>query len=321
MTSGQTKTPHPHFDQGIIEWDDSYSGKYPQPPTGYSKQFDLQWKIALEGNKEYYDHSGASVDDDYIQDRIYEWTGKNPSGKGFKDRRSCQVLDYPIDVMLVKGKRCIDIGCGMGRWTKTMQALGAADVLSVDASESAVKSVSRFNRNAVLANIMTIPEEHPEWVEQFDFACFWGVAMCTHDPMKAFISAASTVKKGGSLYLMVYCPEGMHNRRATNIQRKKFHSLETVEEKLKYVDHVAARKWDWEYPLEENTRNLLIRGGSLIFKSWKAGKIGYLDLLQPYYNWVIPKKVIGGWMKKTGFSSYRYLYKKPRSAYHVLATK
>lgn len=312
---------HPHFDQGLIEWSDKYSGKYPPPPTEYSRQFDLQWKIALEGNIEYYQHSGASVSDEYIEDRIYEWTGKHPSRKGFMDKRSCQVLDYPLDVNLIKNKKCIDIGCGMGRWTKTMLALGAASVLSLDASASAIKSVARFNNNVQQTDIMSIPETHPEWVESFDFACFWGVAMCTHDPLQAFLSAASTVKKGGSLYLMVYCPEGMHNRRATNIQRKKFHNLATIEEKLKYVDHVASLKWDWEYPVAENIRNFLIRTGSLIFPSWRPGKIGYLDLLQPYYNWVIPQKVIAGWMEKAGFSSYEYLYRKPRSSYHILAIK
>jgi len=145
--------------------------------------------------------------------------------------------------------------------------------------------------------------------------------MCTHDPLKAFLSAASTVKEGGSLYLMVYCPEGMHNRKATNIQRKRFHSLKTVEEKLKYVDHVASRKWDNEYPLTENSRNCLIRIGAKIIPSWRGGKIGYLDLLQPYYNWVIPKKTIAGWMKIAGFVSYQYLYKRPRSSYHILAKK
>jgi len=36
-------------------------------------------------------------------------------------------------------------------------------------------------------------------VGAFDLANFWGVAMCMHDPLQAFLSAASTVKPGGAL--------------------------------------------------------------------------------------------------------------------------
>jgi hypothetical protein len=44
-------------------------------------------------------------------------------------------------------------------------------------------------------------------------------------------------------------------------------------------------------------------------------------MLQPYYNWVISKETINGWMKKANFKSYQFLYKRPGSAYHVLAEK
>ena len=58
------------------------------------------------------------------------------------------------------------------------------------------KSVAQFTPHVTRANIMAIPEEHPEWVGAFDFANFWGVAMCTHDPLRAFLSAAFTVRPG-----------------------------------------------------------------------------------------------------------------------------
>jgi 2-polyprenyl-3-methyl-5-hydroxy-6-metoxy-1,4-benzoquinol methylase len=93
---------------------------------------------------------------------------------------------------LIEGRDCIDVGCGMGRWTRVMQALGARSVLSVDLSDSALVSVSRFNPKVLRADIMTIPEQHPELVGQFDFANFWGVGMLTHDPRQAFMSGAST---------------------------------------------------------------------------------------------------------------------------------
>jgi len=316
------KNTQPHFDENIIVWSDKYSGVYSPPPTEYSEQFELQWKLALDGAEGYYNNPGASVEDDYIADCVYQWTGKPPPKGTFEDKSmGSRVLDFPLDPQLIHGKKCIDVACGMGRWTRTMQALGASSVLSTDISESALKSVSRFNKNVVKANIMEIPQEHPDWIEKFDFTNFWGVAMCTHDPQKAFLSAASTVKPGGSMYLMVYCPEGQHNTKLVNIQRRHFHSLKSVEERIAYVDHVYNLEWDVEYSLYDNLRNSLIRIGSLFFKHWKGSKVGFLDLLEPYYNWVIPMDVIDSWTKKAGFKSYKVLYKKPKSAYHILAHK
>lgn len=312
---------NPHFDEDRVVWKNEYSGKY-SPPPDYSNEFELQWKLAVENIEGYFDNPGASTEDIYIRDRVYEWTGKALNKGGMHDKRlGARKLDNPIDGNLIKGKKCIDIGCGLGRWTRTMQMIGAESVLSIDMSASALKNVSRYNDNVVKANIMNIPGEHPEWVESFDFACFWGVAMCTHDPRKAFTSAASTVKPGGAMYLMVYCPEGQHNSKLVKHQRKIFHSLGTIEEKLDFLEHVYKREWDANYGLYNNIRNLLIKTGAVFVKGWRDTRVGFLDLLEPYYNWVIPKDAIAEWMSENGFGEYKYLYRKPKSAYHILAIK
>jgi SAM-dependent methyltransferase len=311
---------NPHFDEDRLVWSDDLSGRYAPPPRGYSDQFDLQWKLALESHPGYVDHPGADLDDEYIQDRIYEWTGVHPNGSGFHDASAgTRVLDHPLDAGLIRERECVDIGCGMGRWTKTMQALGARSVLSIDASESAIESVSQFNPNVLRADIMELPTEHPELAERFDFACFWGVAMCTHDPRKAFLSAASVVRPGGSLYLMVYAPEGINGRRLTNVQRRKFSRLQSVEDRLAYVDQVYERRWDPAYPLHENVKNKLRD----LLRRPKGGQIGVLDMLQPFYNWVIPLETIEGWVRDGGFASMKVLneHESPKAAYHVLATK
>jgi SAM-dependent methyltransferase len=310
---------NPHFDQNRIVWRDEYSGQY--KPRAYDQEFELQWKIALGGSKEYFDNPGTSTDDKYIQDRVYEWTGKHPtSGNGFYDPTvGSRVLDNPIDPALIKGKKCIDIGCGMGRWTRAMQMIGAREVLSLDMSESALKSTSQFNPKIMKANILRLPEEHPELGGQFDFANLWGVAMCTHDPQKAVASAAFTVKPGGSFYLMVYAPEGPHNLRITNIVRQKFHALKSVKQKLAFVDKVYSRQWDWDYPLIDNGKNVARN----ILGRHKGNRLGILDMLEPFYNWVIPLDVVEGWMKQNGFSQMTVLnpHDKRKCAHHVLGTK
>lgn len=311
------KEINPHFDENLLIWSDQYSGKYPPPSNGYSEEFNLQWKLALEGNMDYFNAPGASTDDRYIDDRVYEWTGKHPNGNGFSDPTcGSRVLDHPLDVDYIKNKKCIDIGCGMGRWTQTMLRIGAESVLSVDISESGLQSVRRFNPNILRADIMNIPDEHPELCEQYDFANFWGVPMCTHDPYKAFMSAASTVKPGGKIYLMVYAPEGMHNTKVVNFQRKKFHELNNIEERLSFVDHVYNREFDKEFPLFDNIKNIILN----LTGSPKGSKVGTLDMLEPYYNWTIPMHVIANWMNKAGFADFIHLneFEKNPCAYHVL---
>lgn len=319
---------NPHFEHGLVVWRDEYSGRYSPPESGYADQFELQWKLALERTDGYFHNPGASTDDVFVRDRVLEWTGQRPDAAPGKARRfhsntmGVKVLDRTVPVGLIRGKQCIDVGCGLGRWTRAMQMLGAARVLSVDVSESALKSVSAFNDWVGQADIMTIPEAHPEWVGKFDFANFWGVAMCTHDPRVAFMSAASTVAPGGALYLMVYSPEGMHNTSIVKRQRQIFHQLDTVEERLRFVQHVRDRKWDSRYSIVDNLVNQAVRGVHHLAGKPGGTLVGTLDMLEPFFNWVIPLDVIDGWMKSAGFRSYEVLNDGPRRvAYHVLARK
>ena len=102
---------NPDFDDGLVVWADQYSGRY--RPVAYGDQFDDQWR--LEQKRGFDDHTGVEVSDLYIDDRIFE-----------------------IDNF--QGKSRLDLGCGPGRWTKTLMALGA-NVTSVDISEHGVPSI------------------------------------------------------------------------------------------------------------------------------------------------------------------------------------
>ena len=125
----------------------------------------MQWKIALQGNSEYYNAPGVSLEQRYIEERVYEWTKVHPRGKQTFDKLiGARPLDQPLNVNLIKEKNCIDIGCGMGRWTKTMLKIGAKTVLSIDISASALESVKRFNSNVRRVNIMEIMERHRDLI-------------------------------------------------------------------------------------------------------------------------------------------------------------
>ena len=315
MQTAQVRNPH--FDDGLVVWSDEYSGRYHLPSDDYSDQFDLQWRLCLE---DYYQTLAVSVDDEHISDRIYEWTGQRSGDLSpYHPSEGLRPLDQPLNINLIKDKECIDVGCGLGRWTRTMLTIGARSVISVDMSQSALESVRRFNSNVVKADVMKLPEEHPEFIGKFDFANLWGVAMCTHDPWKAFLGAASTVKPGGALYLMVYAPEGMHGTSIVNLQRSRFAQMQNLEDGLAYVEHVYKREWDNAYPLKENLKNVLRN----ILGRPRGSMVGTLDMLEPFYNWVIPLEVIEGWMRKAGFKEFCLLneFEEKKCAYHVLGIK
>src|SRR5205823_4141951 len=149
---------NPHFDDGLILWKDEYSGRY--DAVAYDEQFDGQWRLFLEGVRGFHDHTGVEISDEYIDDRIYELTGvrdyllTQEHGEraaqfaretGRWDRAARRGVGgrlflepkFPIDYF--RGQRCIDIGCGAGRWTRAMIAMGA-DVKSIDMSDAGLES-------------------------------------------------------------------------------------------------------------------------------------------------------------------------------------
>jgi len=135
---------NPHFDQRRFIWKDAYSGEY--QPARYSDQFDDQWRYFLEKRTGFYKHTGVETADGYIDDRIFELTGvteylskkrfgllhgvvsrwrRRAEAEGRRDVGGRLYLEpkFPIDHF--RGKRCLDLGCGPGRWTRTLLALGA----------------------------------------------------------------------------------------------------------------------------------------------------------------------------------------------------
>ena len=65
---------NPDFDDGVVIWSDKYSGRY--QPVAYSEQFDGQWRLFLERQPGFHEHTGVETTDEYIDDRIYELTGE-----------------------------------------------------------------------------------------------------------------------------------------------------------------------------------------------------------------------------------------------------
>jgi hypothetical protein len=165
----------------------------------------------------------------------------------------------------------------------------------VDVSEHGLASVRRFNSDAERLDLFEIPAR-PELHARFDFALAWGVVMSTHDPAAAFASVARTVRPGGGLYVMVYAPT-YHNSPAVLRQRAHYHrALRSARERLQYVYEVA------DHP---------------------GNAINCMDMLNPFYNWVVEEETIHGWFRRHGFVNVMTLNASEQTpvAYHVFGTR
>ena len=57
---------NPHFDDDRVVWSDAYSGAY--EPVAYDQQFDDQWRLFLERQTGFCDHTGVETSDDFEYD-------------------------------------------------------------------------------------------------------------------------------------------------------------------------------------------------------------------------------------------------------------
>lgn len=290
---------NPHFDDGRVLWKDEYSGEY--LPVAYEDQFDRQWQLYLEGVRGFHDHTGVETSDEYIDDRIHEITGvrhfllkrqyadraeevARESGRWERaERRGVGGRLYlepkfPLDYF--QEKSCLDIGCGAGRWTRALLALGGR-VKSIDVSRAALESTRRFNPDVEEVGLFDIGQSRPDLVGAFDFALCWGVIMCTHDPKLAFEKAVSTVGPGGAIYIMVYAPTYHAGDFVTNARRIYHREKRTADERLAYLRELANGDED--------------------------NMINYLDMLNTFYNWVIDEETIRSWCAAGGLGEPLFL--------------
>jgi SAM-dependent methyltransferase len=307
---------NPHFDDNIVVWQDAYSGAY--GPVNYDVQFDEEWKLFLHKKLGFHKHTGVETDDRWINDRIFELTGIPHYLETKRNGRFLGWLVYQLKGMLgeaesrrnvggrlllepkfapdhFQGKQCLDVGCGAGRWTKTLMALGA-QVKSVDVSEHALISTRRLNADVEYLNLFDIIGKRPDLHGRFDFTMCWGVVQHTHDPKLAFENVAKTVAAAGELYTMIYAP-GYHNSAEIMKHRKYFHqNLKTIEEKLQYA-----------YDISDTPENC----------------INQFDMLNTFYNWVIPEEVIYHWYRQNGFTNIVTLNARDQDkcAFHIVGKK
>jgi SAM-dependent methyltransferase len=120
---------------------------------------------------------------------------------------------------LVRGRRVLDAGCGMGRFADVLTRWGA-EVVGVDLSASV--EVARANlqgRDGVTiaqADILRLPFPPAT----FDVILSWGVLHHTPDCAAAFRALARLLRPGGTMAIWVYGKSRSSRRRVVNVYRR-----------------------------------------------------------------------------------------------------
>jgi len=202
----------------------------------------------------------------------------------------CKYTDLPFGWF--RGKKVLDAGCGIGRWSYAFCKLGA-EVTAVDQSASGIEHVKQLlkdqpNFHAQQADILSpLPFERA-----FDLVWCYGVTHHTGNTKLAVTTVAATVKPGGRLFLMIY---------GEPTKRFEFREINT------YVKHRRATEL---MNFDEKRRYLADR--------YSAQQVhGYFDAISPSINDLHRYDEIKEWLTDLGFINIQRTFESRN--HHIVA--
>lgn len=115
-----------------------------------------------------------------------------------------------FDLKWLKDKKCLDAGCGSGRYSVALALHGASSITAIDISESGLKEAKRraaeFSQISFQqASVLDLPFDDAT----FDFVWSAGVIHHTVDFDKALSELTRVLRPGGKLFLLVYGSGGL----------------------------------------------------------------------------------------------------------------
>jgi 2-polyprenyl-3-methyl-5-hydroxy-6-metoxy-1,4-benzoquinol methylase len=236
-------------------------------PMGYDWHKTLQ---AQEGTREFY----QGIDRRFFASSSF-YRGKRPFERWI-----------PFDQ--IKGKRVLEIGCGLGAHAQLLSQAGC-NLTCIDLTEKGVMSTrQRLELNGLHADVRQMDAEVMDFPDnEFDFVWSWGVIHHSANTEQIVRNVFRVLKPGGEFRLMVY-----HRRSLSGLYcivrgllSGKFFKGMSVQEVLSfYTDGYLAR-----FYTRREFRELLMRGG---FSKVETKVLGQKSELLP-----LPGKGVSGRVK------------------------
>jgi len=159
------------------------------------------------------------------------------------------------------GKFCLDVGCGIGRWTYALSKLGA-EVVAFDFSNTGIRLTKKSTKGYLLkADLLKMPFRE----KLFDFIISWGVLHHTPNTEISFRKLVPLLKENGIIFIAVYEWKNPFKLLVCDILRKimsKF-SKRTI--------------WKFSYLLTNLARNKIIYSIGSTFMFFNRSQIDNYD--------------------------------------------
>jgi len=239
------------------------------------ESFDYQWRNLPEG----------------------EEMPSNPAWKAECGKRILRFTGLPADWFA--GKKVMDAGCGLGRWTYGFGTLGVGSCTSFDISDSGVARTRELA--APFGAAFTV--ERKNILEDlglpldYDLVWCYGVLHHTGNTYKGFQNIAKCVKPGGYLSLMLYGEPRFDHPEDYDYHHEMF----TVRKDLRNL------------PFEEKVRRLEAVYG-------KEKLHGYFDAISPEINDLYRFDEIQRWLIGAGFEDIKRTWPEHPN-HHVVARR
>lgn len=209
---------------------------------------------------------------------------ENPQFRAEAPDNACRFTRLPPEWF--PGKKVIDVGCGLGRYSWALCRLGA-DVLSLDQSDHGLKRTAEACSEFPGHRVSKIDLLKPlRLTDRADLVWCFGVLHHTGDTYRAFKHVVPLVKPGGYLYVMIYGePRPLFGLDFDEINEYEYWRHRTwnltVQEKLAAI-RMAMGRGEFHVVGDEHVH-------------------GYFDAISPRVNDLYTFEEIEGWFREAGF--------------------
>ena len=136
----------------------------------------------------------------------YQWNKYNKLAPFYRD----WLVNWigPLTPESFKGKRVLDVGCGMGRLSYWVLKWGAESVVAFDYDERSVAAARETLKDFKNAEVLFESAFEMKWRNEFDITFSIGVIHHLEYPKLAIQNMVKALKPGGTFLIWVYGSEG-----------------------------------------------------------------------------------------------------------------